>query len=181
MKEAARCFNHPKIMTGVTCKRCSKPICPGCQVETEDGILCTQCYRQDWRSRIDLRQLLRLTAITFGMALICGFLWGVLDVLLRIIVWMTMLTQTWLLIYIVAIFATLLMAVGVGYAISTIIRMKTEIEYGWQIVLFTSLGMLLSYTIAIFWRAIHLSRAIIYALSQTWQRWRWLLLWYINV
>ena len=153
-----RCANHLNAMTGVTCSQCGKPICPSCQVETEAGVLCRQCYRKDWRSRINRRQLLKIAFIGFITALVCGMLWGVLDVLLGIFPGMLVRqmiskgsshSALAFLGVLLGLSYTLLLAIGAGYVIGATISIKTKVEYGWQLVLFTSLGIVVSYAIAI--------------------------------
>jgi len=152
-----RCANHLNAMTGVTCDRCGKPICPSCQVKTEAGILCRQCYRKGWRSRIDQRQLLRMSATGLIAAGFCGILWGVLDMLLGI--FPEMLISQMIsegsshsaLAFLGALIGfsyTLLLAIGASYVIGATISIRTRVEYGWHLVLFTSLGIVLGYAIA---------------------------------
>lgn len=37
------CTYHPKVMTGLRCTRCGKPICPQCGVRTPVGLRCPDC------------------------------------------------------------------------------------------------------------------------------------------
>ena len=143
-----KCTNHPDTMTGITCSQCDKPICPGCQVETKAGILCRQCDRRNWRSKIDQGKLLKTAVTGLGMALVCGFLWGLLDALLGIIPKTYILNGLGFLGSLIGFIFTLVSAIGASYAIGTVIIIRTGVEYGWQVVLFTSLGILLSYAIA---------------------------------
>ena len=145
-------------MTGVTCDRCGKPICPSCQVKTEAGILCRQYYQKDWRSRIDQRQLLKIAFVGFVAAGVCSILWEVLDMLLGIFPKMLirqMISEgsshsaLGFLGVLIGLSYTLLLAIGASYIIGATISIKTKVEYGWHLVLFTSLGIVLSYAIAI--------------------------------
>ncbi len=50
---------------------------------------------------------------------------------------------------IIGFLLTLILAVGASYVIGAAISIKTGIEYGWQIVVFIGLGIVLSYAVAI--------------------------------
>jgi len=143
-----KCANHPDTMTGITCSQCDKPICPGCQVETEAGILCRQCDNKNWRSKIDQGKLLKIAAYGLGAALVCGILWGLLDTLIGVVPRTYILKGVGFLGSLIGFIFTLVPAIGASHAIGTVISIRTGAEYGWQIVLFTSLGVLLSYAIA---------------------------------
>lgn len=37
------CYRHPERMTGITCRRCRRPICGECMVEASVGFQCPRC------------------------------------------------------------------------------------------------------------------------------------------
>jgi hypothetical protein len=37
------CSYHPRVLTGLRCSRCGKPICPQCAVRTPVGLRCPDC------------------------------------------------------------------------------------------------------------------------------------------
>lgn len=45
MAEAAKCMNHPLKDAKTRCKRCNKPLCVDCMMQTEIGVFCSEeCY-----------------------------------------------------------------------------------------------------------------------------------------
>lgn len=45
-----QCPLHPESYAVGYCKRCNRPACPACAVQTEVGILCRECYRENQRT-----------------------------------------------------------------------------------------------------------------------------------
>ena len=41
--ELPSCHWHPGVVTGLSCSRCGKPICPQCMVQAHVGIRCREC------------------------------------------------------------------------------------------------------------------------------------------
>src|SRR4051794_5522778 len=41
------CYRHPNRVTGASCTRCGRPICPDCMVQAPVGHHCPECVRQD--------------------------------------------------------------------------------------------------------------------------------------
>lgn len=54
----AKCFNHPNRDAFVRCKKCLKPLCYECRINTEIGVFCSdKCY-QDTKRFIERSELL---------------------------------------------------------------------------------------------------------------------------
>ena len=44
--QAALCYQHPSVETGLRCNQCGQPICAKCAVRTPVGYRCPACIRQ---------------------------------------------------------------------------------------------------------------------------------------
>src|SRR5437763_10852457 len=44
------CYRHPNRVTGASCTRCGRPICPDCMVEAPVGHHCVECVRNERRA-----------------------------------------------------------------------------------------------------------------------------------
>src|SRR5437773_4965038 len=40
------CYRHPRVVTGVHCTRCGRPICTDCMVSAPVGYQCPECVRE---------------------------------------------------------------------------------------------------------------------------------------
>lgn len=78
------CSYHPKVMTGLRCSRCGKPICPQCAVRTPVGLRCPDCagvrglptYRTDSMDLLKAIGAGLLVAIVVAIAWRFGPQWG---------------------------------------------------------------------------------------------------------
>lgn len=94
------CANHPDIETSLRCKRCNKPICAKCAVGTPTGYLCKECVR--------LQQKVFDTAKSYDYPIVfilAGILSGIGSVIAARLG-----------------FFVILIAPGVGFIISEVIR-----------------------------------------------------------
>src|SRR5438093_11830870 len=44
------CYRHPRVVTGVHCTRCGRPICTDCMHPAPVGYQCPECFGQAKRS-----------------------------------------------------------------------------------------------------------------------------------
>src|SRR5947208_17040365 len=44
------CYRHPRVVTGVHCTRCGRPICPDCMTSAPVGYQCPECVAEARRS-----------------------------------------------------------------------------------------------------------------------------------
>lgn len=54
------CYRHPRVLTGVHCTRCGKPICPDCMTPAPVGYQCPDCVAEARRSSRGPRARLRI-------------------------------------------------------------------------------------------------------------------------
>lgn len=71
------CSYHPKVMTGLRCNRCGKPICPQCAVRTPVGFRCPDCagVRGLPTYRTSSSSLLKAAGAGLAVALVTVVLW----------------------------------------------------------------------------------------------------------
>lgn len=72
-----RCATHPNVITGLTCNKCGKPICPKCMVQTPVGARCSQCAKLSKLPTFIISPIDYLKAIPVGLvvAIIGGVIW----------------------------------------------------------------------------------------------------------
>src|SRR5688572_5356197 len=49
------CYRHPNRVTGASCTRCGRPICPDCMVQAPVGHHCPECVREGNRGVRQIR------------------------------------------------------------------------------------------------------------------------------
>jgi hypothetical protein len=100
--ESTKCATHPDIETGLRCGKCDKPICPKCLVHTPVGARCRDCAHIASLPtfQVNNRQLFISIAVGLVIAVVYGFLWGLLSYFLDFII------------------LNLLLGAGAGYCIS---------------------------------------------------------------
>jgi membrane associated rhomboid family serine protease len=54
------CYRHPRVVTGVHCTRCGRPICPDCMTPAPVGYQCPECVAEARRSVRGPRARLRI-------------------------------------------------------------------------------------------------------------------------
>jgi membrane associated rhomboid family serine protease len=69
------CYRHPRVVTGVHCTRCGRPICPDCMTAAPVGYQCPECVREARQSaprrRVRIRFLIgRPGSITTALLVI---------------------------------------------------------------------------------------------------------------
>ncbi len=71
------CSYHPKVLTGLRCSRCGKPICPQCAVRTPVGFRCPDCagVRGLPTYRTPANSLAKAAAAGLAVALVTAVLW----------------------------------------------------------------------------------------------------------
>ena len=79
--ELPSCHWHPGVMTGLSCSRCSKPICPQCMVQAPVGIRCRECGKAAPMPTFDVSKTHYARAIGVGAAVAIGggILWAALN------------------------------------------------------------------------------------------------------
>lgn len=69
---ARTCYRHTDRVTGASCTRCSRPICPDCMIEAPVGHHCPTCVHE---ARIQMRKVKRVAfargGITVAGGLVC--------------------------------------------------------------------------------------------------------------
>jgi len=86
--EVFRCAAHPDVETNLRCGKCDKPICPKCMVETPVGARCQECARINKLPtfQVSNKQLLIASCVGFVIAVVYGFLWGILSLYANFII-----------------------------------------------------------------------------------------------
>ncbi|MFC1914278.1 B-box zinc finger protein [Chloroflexota bacterium] len=129
-----KCAIHSDVETNLRCGKCDKPICPRCMVQTPVGARCRDCARLYTLPtyRVSATHYLRATGAASGMAIICGFIWGIIAG------------------FIPFFYLNLLIASGVGYAIGEVTSLSVNRKRGRMLATIAGIAVALSYLVSIF-------------------------------
>src|SRR5829696_9433206 len=72
------CSYHPRVLTGLRCSRCGKPICPQCAVRTPVGLRCPDCagVRGLPTYPTGFDALVKAAGIGLVLAVAIGYVWS---------------------------------------------------------------------------------------------------------
>ncbi len=128
-----KCAAHPRVETNLRCGKCGKPICPKCMVQTPVGARCPECARlyKLPTYRVSTAYYLRAAGTALGMALVCGVIWGVVNLFLPFF------------------FLNLLLGAGVGYAIGEVVGLAVNRKRGRGLAAVAGAGVVISYLVSI--------------------------------
>ena len=79
-----KCATHPDVETNLRCGKCGKPICPQCMVQTEVGARCPTCAQTQKAPTFSVpaKYYLRAVGAALVMAVVCGAVWGILELVI---------------------------------------------------------------------------------------------------
>ncbi len=128
-----KCAAHPRVETNLRCGKCGKPICPKCMVQTPVGARCPECARlyKLPTYRVSTAYYLRAAGTALGMAIVCGVIWGVVNLFLPFF------------------FLNLLLGAGVGYAIGEVVSLAVNRKRGRGLAAVAGAGVAISYLVSI--------------------------------
>lgn len=128
-----KCAAHPRVETNLRCGKCGKPICPKCMVQTPVGARCPECARlyKLPTYRVSTAYYLRAVGTALGMAIVCGVIWGVVNLFLPFF------------------FLNLLLGAGVGYAIGEVVGLAVNRKRGRGLAAVAGAGVAISYLVSI--------------------------------
>jgi hypothetical protein len=127
-----RCATHPDVETNLRCSRCGKLICPKCLVQTPVGARCRECARlsRPPTFRVSGRHYLIAGGTALGLAVVVGFLWGVIE------------------LFVPFYFFSLIVAMGIGWVIGEIVSLSVNRKRGAGLAVIGGTAVVLSYTIS---------------------------------
>lgn len=111
--QAATCYWHPAVSTGLSCSQCQRPICTQCLVQAPVGIRCRECGKAVPLPTFDVRPS------NYAKAAVVAVVIGVLG----IIIWLTLIFFTG-----TRMIASLVTPVVVGYAAGEIISRVVNLK-----------------------------------------------------
>ncbi len=124
-----RCATHPEVETNLRCGKCDKLICPKCLVQTPVGARCRDCarlYKLPTYS-VSAKYYLRAAGAGLGMAIVCGAVWGVIDLVIPFFSF------------------NLLLAPAAGYAIGEVVSLSVNRKRGTRLAIVAGIAMAISY------------------------------------
>ena len=126
-----RCATHPEVETNLRCGRCGRLICPKCLVQTPVGARCPDCAKLKRLPTYQLspRQYLIASGAGLGVAILTGFAWAFIPL---------------------GGYFSVLIALGVGYAIGEVISRSVNRKRGRGLQVIGGASMLVSYAIYYF-------------------------------
>ena len=131
MAEIVYCSRCAGVETALRCSRCESPICPNCLIQSPVGARCSSCaqVRKAPMYTLNRNQIVTglLTAISGGVVM--GYLWT----------WIGLLTG--------GIFFTIILGVGLGYAITKLMDFATGQRRGPVVIGFATLGIIIAWAI----------------------------------
>ena len=128
-----KCAAHPRVETNLRCGKCGKPICPKCMVQTPVGARCPECARlyKLPTYRVSTAYYLRAAGTALGMAIVCGVIWGAVNIFLPFF------------------FINLLLGAGVGYVIGEVVGLAVNRKRGRGLAAVAGVGVAISYLVSI--------------------------------
>ena len=124
-----KCAYHPDVETNLSCGKCGKPICPKCMVQTPVGARCPDCAKTTKLPtyRLSTKHYLIASGTALGMAIVGGLVWGIVREFLPYI------------------YINLLLAGGVGFAVSEVVGRSVNRKRGNWLALIGAVAIPVSY------------------------------------
>ena len=131
-----KCATHQDVETNLSCNKCGKPICPRCMVMTPVGARCRECARLSKLPtyQVSAKFYLRAAGAALGAAIVCGFAWGAIELLIPMFSF------------------NLLLAPAAGYAISEAITFSSNRKRGRGLASLAGMALIVSYLITFLFR-----------------------------
>jgi len=128
-----KCAFHPSVETNLSCGKCGQSICPKCMVQTPVGARCPDCasLAKLPTYRLSAKHYLIASGTALGLAIAVGFVWGMLRGFLPYII------------------LNLLLAGGVGFAISEVVGRSVNRKRGNRLALIGAVSIPISYLTSI--------------------------------
>ena len=129
-----KCTYHPDVETNLQCGKCGKPICPKDMVQTLVGLRCRECARlyKLPTYQLSTKYYVRAIAAGAGMALLSGFLWGIVIRFLPFF------------------YFNFLLAPLVGYTIAEVVGLAVNRKRGVILAIIVSVMTVVSYLVGLF-------------------------------
>lgn len=125
-----QCAIHSNVETNLACGKCDKPICPRCLIHTPVGARCRECanLRPLPIYQVSTLMYLRAGAVALGLSLVTALLW-------------------WILLgrFFYLSFISLIVALGLGYAVGELISRSVNRKRGVGLQALAVTSIVLSY------------------------------------